>query len=171
MFPNAKQVLFNSLFNNTRNQLKKKKKIQNKTKVPSRQIDGFRTKRIPSEPFSSSRSSSASSKSSYRDSRSRSRSPSARRSRRPPAAPKSPPIRGAQRSSGLGSHRAVSPSVIVSEKKAANERAALMNPPAPSPKKAHKDNRPPSPGMMRTSAQNPPAPSKVRHLKKSFEFS
>lgn len=57
--------------------------------------------------------------------------------------------------------RPVSPSVIVSERKAASERAALMNPPAPSPKKAHRDQRPPSPGMMRTSAQNPPAPIKV----------
>lgn len=116
--------------------------------------------------FSSSRSTSPTSKSSYRgDSRSRSRSPTSRVRRRV-AVPKSPshrvhrlPVAGS--SSGGPPHRAVSPSVIVSEKKAANERAALMNPPAPSPKKAHKDNRPPSPGMMRTSAQNPPAPTKV----------
>lgn len=128
--------------------------------VPSRN-DGVALKRTI-ETFSSSRSSSASSKSSYRgDSRSRSRSPSTRRPRRP--VPKSPtslrPRAPALSSTGPAHHRTISPSVIVSEKKAANERALLMNPPAPSPKKAHKDTRPPSPGMMRTSAQNPPAPS------------
>lgn len=67
---------------------------------------------------SSSRSSSASSRSSYR---SQSRSSHKKRSPR--------------------THkRQVSPSVIVSERKAANERAALMNPPAPR-------KRAPSPGM------------------------
>lgn len=73
---------------------------------------------------SSSRSTSASSRSSYS---SRSRSRHRRESTR-----------------GGGSHRsrqAISPSVIVSERKAANERAALMNPPAPR-KKA------PSPGKF-----------------------
>jgi nuclear protein NHN1 len=80
---------------------------------------------------SSSRSSSESSRSSFR---SRSRSHNKRPAR---------------------SHRSrhVSPSVIVSERKAANERAALMNPPAPR-------KRAPSPGMMRVSATNPPAPVK-----------
>ncbi|XP_063919957.1 zinc finger CCCH domain-containing protein 18 isoform X2 [Zophobas morio] len=80
---------------------------------------------------SSSRSSSESSRSSFR---SRSRSHNKRTAR---------------------SHRSrhVSPSVIVSERKAANERAALMNPPAPR-------KRAPSPGMMRVSATNPPAPLK-----------
>lgn len=78
---------------------------------------------------SSSRSTSASSKSSYK-SRTRHKKSSPRTHR-----------------------RQVSPSVIVSERKAANERAALMNPPAPR-KKA------PSPGMMRVGAQNPPAPPK-----------
>lgn len=48
-------------------------------------------------------------------------------------------------------------SLIQSEKKAASERALLMNPPAPSPRK-QKEIRPPSPGMMRKSAQNPPPP-------------
>ncbi|KAK5643001.1 hypothetical protein RI129_009168 [Pyrocoelia pectoralis] len=85
---------------------------------------------------SSSRSSSGSSKSSYK---SRSR-------------PK--------RSSSRSHRRQVSPSVIVSERKAANERAALMNPPAPR-KKA------PSPGMMRVGAQNPPAPSKFDQFGRS----
>lgn len=67
---------------------------------------------------SSSRSSSESSRSSFR---SRSRSRKRRRSR---------------------SHRTrLSPSVIVSERKAANERAALMNPPAPR-------KRAPSPGKI-----------------------
>lgn len=80
---------------------------------------------------SSSRSSSASTRSSYR-----SRSRSSHR-------------RGRSRSRRS---RQVSPSVIVSERKAANERAALMNPPAPK-------RRAPSPGMMRVSgAANPPAP-------------
>ncbi|XP_018325408.1 zinc finger CCCH domain-containing protein 18 isoform X2 [Agrilus planipennis] len=78
---------------------------------------------------STSRSSSGSSRSSYRSKSSRRRQTSLRRHK-----------------------RQVSPSVIVSERKAANERAALMNPPAPR-KKA------PSPGMMRAGAQNPPAPS------------
>ncbi|XP_018576331.1 zinc finger CCCH domain-containing protein 18 isoform X2 [Anoplophora glabripennis] len=82
---------------------------------------------------SSSRSSSESSRSSYR---SRSRSPQHRRASR------------------SGRSRQISPSVIVSERKAANERAALMNPPAPK-------RRAPSPGMMRVSgAANPPAPSR-----------
>ncbi|KAL1501343.1 hypothetical protein ABEB36_006678 [Hypothenemus hampei] len=81
---------------------------------------------------SSSRSSSPSSKSSYR---SQSRSTYRSRSKQKVA-------------------RQVSPSVIVSERKAANERAALMNPPAPK-------RRVPSPGMMRVSAAaNPPAPSR-----------
>jgi hypothetical protein len=68
---------------------------------------------------SSSRSSSESSRSSFR---SRSRSHNKRPAR---------------------SHRSrhVSPSVIVSERKAANERAALMNPPAPR-------KRAPSPGTQ-----------------------
>ncbi|EFA01123.1 zinc finger CCCH domain-containing protein 18 [Tribolium castaneum] len=79
---------------------------------------------------SSSRSSSESSRSSFR-SRSRSH----------------------KRSSRSHRSRHVSPSVIVSERKAANERAALMNPPAPR-------KRAPSPGMMRVSATNPPAPVK-----------
>ncbi|XP_044254292.1 zinc finger CCCH domain-containing protein 18 isoform X2 [Tribolium madens] len=80
--------------------------------------------------YSSSRSSSESSRSSFR-SRSRSH----------------------KRSSRSHRSRHVSPSVIVSERKAANERAALMNPPAPR-------KRAPSPGMMRVSATNPPAPLK-----------
>ncbi|CAG9856503.1 unnamed protein product [Phyllotreta striolata] len=85
---------------------------------------------------SSSRSSSDSSKSSYR---SRSRSVRRQRSRSHKGKP-------------------VSPSVIVSERKAANERAALMNPPAPK-------RRAPSPGMMRVSAAaNPPAPSREDHF-------
>ncbi|KAG5879998.1 hypothetical protein JTB14_010117 [Gonioctena quinquepunctata] len=82
---------------------------------------------------SSSRSTTDTSRSSYR---SRSRSMHRRRRSR------------SRRS------RQVSPSVIVSERKAANERAALMNPPAPK-------RRAPSPGMMRVSgAANPPAPSR-----------
>lgn len=82
---------------------------------------------------SSSRSSSESSRSSFR-SRSRSHN---------------------KRTAASRPHRSrhVSPSVIVSERKAANERAALMNPPAPR-------KRAPSPSMMRVSASNPPAPSK-----------
>ncbi|XP_031346347.1 zinc finger CCCH domain-containing protein 18 isoform X1 [Photinus pyralis] len=85
---------------------------------------------------SSSRSSSGSSKSSYKS-----------RTRR-------------KRSSSRTHRRQVSPSVIVSERKAANERAALMNPPAPR-------KRAPSPGMMRVGAQNPPAPSKFDQFGRS----
>ncbi|XP_063238969.1 zinc finger CCCH domain-containing protein 18-like isoform X2 [Bacillus rossius redtenbacheri] len=48
--------------------------------------------------------------------------------------------------------------LTASEKKAVTERAPLMNPPAPTPRKS-KDARPPSPGMMRKVAQNPPPPS------------
>ncbi|KAJ8919692.1 hypothetical protein NQ315_006220 [Exocentrus adspersus] len=85
---------------------------------------------------SGGRKRSYSSGSSYSSSRSRSRSPHRRRT------------------SGSGRGRQISPSVIVSERKAANERAALMNPPAPK-------RRAPSPGMMRVSgAANPPAPSR-----------
>lgn len=88
---------------------------------------------------SSSRSSSDSSRSSYR-----SRSRSLRR-------PRSRSHKG----------RPVSPSVIVSERKAANERAALMNPPAPK-------RRAPSPGMMRVSAAaNPPAPPREDQFARS----
>lgn len=61
---------------------------------------------------SSSRSSSGTSRSSYK---SRSRSPKHKRST----------------NKGHRSRHGVSPSVIVNERKAANERAALMNPPAP----------------------------------------
>ncbi|XP_069677919.1 zinc finger CCCH domain-containing protein 18 isoform X2 [Periplaneta americana] len=135
---------------------------------------------------SSSRSSSQSSYSSYsHDSRSRSRSKSLSRSRsrsssRTPLSrsrrkmnrPLVPTARAAE---GLSpSFQPVSPrkiskqptdprtfskaSLIQSEKKAASERALLMNPPAPSPRK-QKEVRPPSPGMMRKSAQNPPPPS------------
>ncbi|XP_066257701.1 zinc finger CCCH domain-containing protein 18 isoform X1 [Euwallacea similis] len=105
-----------------------------RSKSPSRRKDRKRSYSSGSSSYSSSssRSSSASSKSSYRSrsayrrDRSRSKQPGARQ---------------------------VSPSVIVSERKAANERAALMNPPAPR-------RRAPSPGMMRvTGAANPPAPS------------
>nr|CAD7197580.1 unnamed protein product [Timema douglasi] len=132
---------------------------------------------------SSSRSSSQSSYSSYsRDSRSRSRSksfsrsgsrsrsrsrtPQPRRPRRPtrslvPATELTTPSYRANkkipdtRLLGKG-NKALPTSLILSEKKAANERALLMNPPAPSPRK--KEVRPLSPGMMRKSAQNPPPP-------------
>nr|CAD7443590.1 unnamed protein product [Timema bartmani] len=133
--------------------------------------------------FSSSRSSSQSSYSSYsRDSRSRSRSksfsrsgsrsrsrsrtPQPRRPRRPtrslvPTTELTTPSYRANkkipdtRLLGKG-NKALPTSLILSEKKAANERALLMNPPAPSPRK--KEVRPLSPGMMRKSAQNPPPP-------------
>lgn len=134
---------------------------------------------------SSSRSSSQSSYSSYsHDSRSRSHSKSVShsrsrsssctplsRSRRKMNRPLVPTARAAEGFSP--SFQPVSPrkvlkqpsdprtfskaSLIQSEKKAASERALLMNPPAPSPRK-QKEIRPPSPGMMRKSAQNPPPP-------------
>ncbi|XP_060519897.1 zinc finger CCCH domain-containing protein 18 isoform X2 [Cylas formicarius] len=105
-----------------------------RSKSPSRRRNRKRSYSSGSSSYSSSssRSSTGTSKSSYR-----SRSRSLHRGRG------SRPRRG----------RAVSPSVIVSERKAANERAALMNPPAPK-------RRIPSPGMMRvTGAANPPAPA------------
>lgn len=139
---------------------------------------------------SSSRSSSQSSYSSYsHDSRSRSHSKSLSRSRsrsssrtplsrsrRKPNRPLVPTSRAA--AEGLSpSFQPISPrkiskqqpetrtftkaSLIQSEKKLASERALLMNPPAPSPRK-QKEVRPPSPGMMRKSAQNPPPPSNSR---------
>ncbi|PNF25876.1 hypothetical protein B7P43_G11125, partial [Cryptotermes secundus] len=134
---------------------------------------------------SSSRSSSQSSYSSYsHDSHSRSRSKSLShsrsrsssrtplsRSRRKMNRPLVPTARAAEALSP--NSQPVSPrkvlkqppdartlskaSLIQSEKKAASERALLMNPPAPSPRK-QKEVRPPSPGMMRKSAQNPPPP-------------
>ncbi|XP_019763725.2 zinc finger CCCH domain-containing protein 18 isoform X2 [Dendroctonus ponderosae] len=108
-----------------------------RSKSPGRRKDRKRSYSSGSSSYSSSssRSSSPSSKSSYR-----SRSRSAYRKERS----------GSVQRGG----RHVSPSVIVSERKAANERAALMNPPAPK-------RRAPSPGMMRVSAAaNPPAPSR-----------
>uniref|UniRef100_A0A6M2DT82 Putative zinc finger ccch domain-containing protein 18-like isoform x2 n=1 Tax=Xenopsylla cheopis TaxID=163159 RepID=A0A6M2DT82_XENCH len=66
---------------------------------------------------------------------------------------RSPHARGIHHSSGRRRARA-SPSIIVSERRAASERALLMNPPAPSPRK-----RPHSPAMLRRHAQNPPAPA------------
>ncbi|ENN75061.1 hypothetical protein YQE_08374, partial [Dendroctonus ponderosae] len=105
-----------------------------RSKSPGRRKDRKRSYSSGSSSYSS-RSSSPSSKSSYR-----SRSRSAYRKERS----------GSVQRGG----RHVSPSVIVSERKAANERAALMNPPAPK-------RRAPSPGMMRVSAAaNPPAPSR-----------
>lgn len=66
--------------------------------------------------------------------------------------------RSGRRQSRSRKGRHVSPSVIVSERKAANERAAMMNPPAPR-------KRAPSPGMLRTAtAANPPAPPKEDHI-------
>ncbi|KAJ8948832.1 hypothetical protein NQ318_013484 [Aromia moschata] len=108
-----------------------------RSKSPGRRKDSGRKRSYSSgssySSSSSSRSSSDTSRSSYR---SRSRSSHRRRRSR------------SRRS------RQISPSVIVSERKAANERAALMNPPAPK-------RRAPSPGMMRvTGAANPPAPSR-----------
>ncbi|PSN47359.1 hypothetical protein C0J52_06565 [Blattella germanica] len=137
---------------------------------------------------SSSRSSSQSSYSSYsHDSRSRSRSKSLSPSRsrssshtplsitrrkinRPlvptsraaeglsPSFPPTSPRKTLKQSDPRGFTKA---NLIQSEKKLANERALLMNPPAPSPRK-QKEVRPPSPGMMRKSAQNPPPPSNSR---------
>ncbi|XP_026463720.1 serine/arginine repetitive matrix protein 1-like [Ctenocephalides felis] len=69
---------------------------------------------------------------------------------------RSPRVRGTHHSSTSRRRARVSPSVIVSERRAASERALLMNPPAPSPRK-----RPHSPAMMRRHAQNPPAPISV----------
>lgn len=111
-----------------------------RSKSPGRRKDRKRSYSSGSSSYTSSstRSSSPSSKSSYR-----SRSRSSYRT-------------GRSRSRRRGG-RHVSPSVIVSERKAANERAALMNPPAPK-------RRAPSPGMMRVSAANPPAPSREEHL-------
>nr|XP_023025257.1 zinc finger CCCH domain-containing protein 18-like isoform X2 [Leptinotarsa decemlineata] len=110
-----------------------------RSKSPAgRRKDSGRKRSYSSGSSYSSSSSSASSRSSYR-----SRSPSRHR----------------RRGSRSRRSRQVSPSVIVSERKAANERAALMNPPAPK-------RRAPSPdsflsGMMRVSgAANPPAPSR-----------
>ncbi|GLH08432.1 Uncharacterized protein GBIM_13673 [Gryllus bimaculatus] len=57
----------------------------------------------------------------------------------------------------FGRNKSVSSSFIQLEKKAANERALLMNPPAPSPQR-QKEVQPHSPAMMRRSAQNPPPP-------------
>ncbi|KAL3285268.1 hypothetical protein HHI36_019378 [Cryptolaemus montrouzieri] len=93
-------------------------------------------KRSYSSGSSYSSSSSTRSSSSHSSYRSRSRSNSRRRGR-----------------SRSRRSRHVSPSVIVSERKAANERAAMMNPPAPR-------KRAPSPGMLRAvTAANPPAPA------------
>ncbi|KAF7269712.1 hypothetical protein GWI33_017232 [Rhynchophorus ferrugineus] len=111
-----------------------------RSKSPGRRKDRKKSYSSGSSSYSSSssRTSSPSSKSSYR-----SRSRSSYR-------------RGRSRSRKAGRH--VSPSIIVSERKAANERAALMNPPAPK-------RRVPSPGMMRvSSAANPPAPSREDHF-------
>lgn len=106
--------------------------------------------------YSSSSNSSSRSRSSSRSStrsslRSRSRSPRGHHV----VGNLMPPRHGGERGGrgGRGGRQAVSPSVIVSERKAANERAAAMNPPAP-----RRSNKAPSPGMMRAGAQNPPAP-------------
>lgn len=106
-----------------------------RSKSPAGRKSGRRQSYSSGSSYSSS-SSSGSSKSSYKS-----------RSRR-------------KRSNSRTHRRQVSPSVIVSERKAANERAALMNPPAPR-------KRAPSPGMMRVGAQNPPAPSKFDQFGRS----
>lgn len=58
----------------------------------------------------------------------------------------------------FGKNKPLSSSFIQSEKKAASERALLMNPPAPSPQR-QREIQPHSPAMMRRSAQNPPPPA------------
>ncbi|XP_045462330.1 zinc finger CCCH domain-containing protein 18-like isoform X2 [Harmonia axyridis] len=99
---------------------------------------GKRSGRKRSYSSGSSYSSSSSTRTSTSRSSYRSRSRSVPRKRRRSRSKKS---------------RHVSPSVIVSERKAANERAAMMNPPAPR-------KRAPSPGMIRAvTAANPPAPA------------
>ncbi|XP_050316022.1 zinc finger CCCH domain-containing protein 18-like isoform X2 [Anthonomus grandis grandis] len=118
-----------------------------RSKSPGRRKERKRSYSSGSSSYSSSssRSSSNSSKSSYR-----SRSHSNYREQR-----------ARSRSKHKPAGRNVSPSVIVSERKAANERAALMNPPAPK-------RRAPSPGMMRvSSAANPPAPSREDPVKRA----
>ncbi|KAK9881402.1 hypothetical protein WA026_016292 [Henosepilachna vigintioctopunctata] len=105
-----------------------------RSKSPAGKRSGRKRSYSTGSSYSSSSSThSTSSRSTYR---SRSRSHSRRRGRS---------------RSRKGRH--VSPSVIVSERKAANERAAMMNPPAPR-------KRAPSPGMLRAvTAANPPAPA------------
>lgn len=111
--------------------------------------------------YSSSSNSSSRSRSS---SRSSTRSSLRSRSRSPHAAGVHgrgtlvPPRHGGGRGGRGGVRQAVSPSVIVSERKAANERAAAMNPPAPK-----RSNKASSPSMMRAGAQNPPAPHQPTH--------
>lgn len=83
-----------------------------RSKSPAARKAGRKRSYSSGSSYSSSSSSHSSSVSSHSSYRSRSRSSHPKRSPR-------------------AHRRQVSPSVIVSERKAANERAALMNPPAP----------------------------------------
>lgn len=92
---------------------------------------------------SSSRTSRSSSGSSYsRDSRSRSRSS---RSRSRSKKPVSPVRRLIRPSSPFNKSKPLSPGLIMSEKRAATERALHMNPPPPSPRKVRGPGSPPAP--------------------------
>lgn len=92
---------------------------------------------------SSSRTSRSSSGSSYsRDTRSRSRSS---RSRSRSKKPTSPVRRLTRPSPPFNKSKPLSPGLIMSEKRAATERAMHMNPPPPSPRKVRGPTSPPAP--------------------------